>query len=281
MINRREFLNCVAGSTLVHALRANGQQSSTMVRKPLDILPGAEKNRKLKVVFVGAHVDDWVFCVGTLARYAREGHEVLCFSFTPGDSQGIADALHMPLDKLAALRTQDGMRGVKLIGARLKVLDQHNQKMVVDPETYIEFDKTLAAENPDVVFGMWPLQYHPDHRAAGNLAFNAWLQSGMKFQFYFCETFPGGEESSQQFAPNRWVDVESVYDLSRQAVMANSLEGKNLWADYEMCTQFRGREYGCQYAEAFVRIITVGSEKAPKHPVPGLWYSGMELGNDQ
>jgi LmbE family N-acetylglucosaminyl deacetylase len=281
MINRRKFLNCVAGSVLAHALRGSGQQSSTRARKPLDTLPGAEKNRKLKVVFVGAHVDDWVFCVGILARYARQGHDVLCFSFTPGDSQSIADAYHMPLNKLAALRTSDGMKGTKIIGARMKVLDQHNQKMVVSPETYIEFDKTLAAENPDVVFGLWPLQYHPDHRAAGNLAFNAWLQSGMKFDFFFCETFPGGEESSQQFAPNRWVDVESVLDLSREAVMANSLEGKSLWADYEMCTKFRGRQYGCQYAEAFVRINTVGSEKTPEHPVPGLWYSGLELGHDE
>ena len=43
-------------------------------------LPDSEKNRKLKVVFVGAHVDDWIFCVGTLARYTREGHDVLCYS---------------------------------------------------------------------------------------------------------------------------------------------------------------------------------------------------------
>jgi LmbE family N-acetylglucosaminyl deacetylase len=262
-------------------MRVRGQQSSTGAGKPVDTLPGAEKNRKLKVVFVGAHVDDWVFCVGTLARYAREGHDVLCFSFTPGDSQAIADAHHMPLDKLAALRTADGMRGTKLFGARLKVLDQHNQKMRVDPETYIEFDKTLAAENPDVVFGLWPLQFHPDHRAAGNLAFNAWLQSGMKFDFYFCETFPGDEQTPQQFAPNRWVDVESVFDLSREAIMANTLEGKGLWDDYEMCAKFRGREYGCQYAESFVRIVTVGSMKTPENPVPGLWYSGLNLAHDQ
>ena len=281
MITRRTFVNCVAGSLFVHALRVRGQQSATGARKPLDTLPGAEKNRKLKVVFVGAHVDDWVFCVGTLARYAREGHDVLVFSFTPGDSQGMADARHMPVEKLAALRTEDGMRGTKLIGARMKVLDQHNQKMRVDAETYIEFDKTLAAENPDVVIGLWPLQFHPDHRAAGNLAYNAWLQSGMKFEFYFCETFPGDEQTAQQFAPNRWVDVESVFDLSREAVMANTLEGKSLWADYEMCEKFRGREYGCQYAEAFVRLVTVGTETTPEHPVPGLWYSGLNLGHDE
>lgn len=201
MITRRTFLNCVAGTAFVHALHGRGQQSSTGERKPLDTLPGAEKNSKLKIVFVGAHVDDWVFSVGTLARYARAGHDVLCFSFMPGDSQGIADFYHMPVEKLAALRTQDGMRGTKLFGARLKVLDQHNQKMVVDPETYMEFDKTLAAENPDVVFGMWPLQYHPDHRAAGNLAFNAWLQSGMKFQFYFCETFQESRRARNSLLP--------------------------------------------------------------------------------
>ncbi len=119
MINRRAFFNCVAGGVFAHALRVGGQQSSPKAIRPVDTLPGAEKNRKLKVVFVGAHVDDWIFCVGTLARYAREGHDVLCFSFTPGDSQSIADAHHMPLDKLAAIRTEDGIKGTKLFGARL------------------------------------------------------------------------------------------------------------------------------------------------------------------
>ncbi len=281
MITRRTFFNCMAGSMAAQALRASGQPSTTNAGRPVDTLPGTGKNRRLKVVFVGAHVDDWVFCVGTLARYAREGHELVVLSFTPGDSQGLSEVFHMPVDKLAALRTNDGIKGTKLLGAQFKILDQHNQKMHVDAESYIAFDKTLAAEKPDVVFGLWPLQYHPDHRAAGNLAFNAWLQSGVKFDFYFCETFPGGESSSQQFAPNRWVDVESVLDLSRVAVMANSLEGKSLWADYEMCTKFRGREYGCQYAEAFVRIVTVGSEKALERPEPGLWYSGLDLANDE
>ena len=282
MITRRTFFNCVAGSVFAHALRVRGQQSSTGVRRPLDTLPGTEKNRKLKVVFVGAHPDDWIFCVGTLARYAREGHDVLCFSFTPGGSQRKANANQMPLDKLMPSGTEDGMRETKLLfGARLKFLDQHNQNIRVDPETYIAFDKILAAENPDVVFGMWPLQFHPDHRAVGNLAFNAWLQSGMKFEFYFCETWEREEQTSQQFAPNRWVDVESVFDLSREAILAFTPEGKRLWPDYELCATFRGREYGCQYAEAFVRIVTLGSEKPVENPVPGRWYSDFDFAHDK
>ena len=109
-MTRRTLFKGWAGGTFAHALLAGGQQSSAEARKPLDALPGAEKNRRLKVVFVGAHVDDWIFCVGTLARYAAERHEVLCFSFTPGDSQAMADGNHMPLDKLAALRREDSSR---------------------------------------------------------------------------------------------------------------------------------------------------------------------------
>ena len=58
MITKRTFFNCLAGSAIAHAIGVSGQQSSTEPRKPVDTLPGAEKNRKLKVVFVGAHVDD-------------------------------------------------------------------------------------------------------------------------------------------------------------------------------------------------------------------------------
>ena len=281
-MTRRTLFKCAASGFFAPAMLARGQQSSAQARKPVDTLPGAQKNRKLKVVLVGAHVDDWIFCVGTLARYAREGHDVLCFSFTPGDSQGMADARHISVDKLAAIRREDAMKGTKLFGAQFKILDQHNQKMHVDPEAYIQFNKTLAAENPDVVFGLWPLQFHPDHRAAANFAFNAWLQCGNKFEFYFCETYLASEETAQQFAPNRWVDVESVLDISRQAIRGNTIEDtKAIWADYETCARFRGAEYGCQYAEAFVRIVTVGSVKVPANPVPGLWYSGLDPAHDQ
>ncbi len=76
------------------------------------------------------------------------------------------------------------------------------------------------------------------------------------------------------------MDVGSVINLSREGILSNTLEGKSLWAEYEMCTKFRGREYGCQNAEAFARITSVGSVKTPENPVPGLWYSGVQLAHD-
>lgn len=279
-MTRKALLNSAACGVLAEVLLARAQEPSNKAATPLDILPGAEKNRKLKVVFVGAHVDDWGVCAGTLARYAREGHDVVCFSFTPGDSQGMANEHHMSLDKLAALRRGDAMRGTKIIGAQFKVLNQHNQNMRIDPEVYDDFNKTLAPENPDVVFGMWPLEFHPDHRAAANIAYNAWLASGMRFAFYFSETQEAAEMTTQQFVPNRWVDIESVMELKRESIVANTLIA-GWWPECEMWAKFRGGEYGCKYAEAFVHISTVASI-GPKNIAPRRWFGGgVQINQDK
>ena len=271
-MTRRTLFHSAAGGVLADVLPARAQPSSRSALTAADVLPGSEKNRKLKVVYVGAHVDDWGTCAGTLARYARGGHDVLCFSLTPGDSQSMADGNHMSLDKLAALRREDAVRGTRIIGAQFKVLNQHNQNMRVDPETYDAFNRTLAAEKPDIVFGMWPLEFHPDHRAAAMLAYNAWLANGMRFAFYFSETQEAAEMTTQQFAPNRWVDIEPVIGLKRESIMANTLI-KEWWPESEMWAKFRGGEYGCQYAEAFVRISTVATAN-PKNLAPRRWYGG-------
>ena len=72
-MTRRTLFHSAAGGALAGGLLAHGRQSSRKALSPADVLPRAEMNRKLKVVYVGAHVDDWGTCAGTLARYARDG----------------------------------------------------------------------------------------------------------------------------------------------------------------------------------------------------------------
>jgi LmbE family N-acetylglucosaminyl deacetylase len=192
----------------------------------------------------------------------------------------MAKANRMTVERLAVLRREDAVRGTKMIGARFTVLNQRNQNMRVDPETYDEFNNTLLVEKPDVVFGMWPLEFHPDHRAAAMLAYNAWLASGMRFVFFFSECQEASEMSTQQFAPNRWVDIEPVIDLKRDAVIANTFI-KDSWRECELWARFRGGEYGCQYAEAFVRIHTVAVAN-PANLAPRRWYAGgLQITHDK
>src|SRR3954471_2612846 len=216
LCRRMFFQNVLAGSAAAQTAQQPNKQAN-----PADSLPGAELKRKLKVVFVGAHVDDWIGCAGTIARYTNSGHEALLFSFTPGDSRSMADMNHMAVEEIAAIRRKDALQGAKILGAELRFLDQHNQNMQVNPEVYTAFNKLLVAEKPDVVFGMWPLEFHPDHRAVANISYNAWLQSGLAFQYFFCETEGGREMQSQQFIPSRYVDVESVMEQKRAAHAAN------------------------------------------------------------
>jgi LmbE family N-acetylglucosaminyl deacetylase len=110
------------------------------------------------------------------------GHRALLYSFTLGDSRSMADMNKLPLEELAANRRADALAGAKILRAELRFLDQHNQNMQVNPEVCIAFNKLLAAEKPDVVVGMRPLQFHPDRRAVASISYNAWLQSGMAFR---------------------------------------------------------------------------------------------------
>src|SRR5881397_2100809 len=264
------FQNIFATAAAAQSAAAQTAQQPNKQANPADSLPGAELKRKLKVVFVGAHVDDWIDCAGTIARYTNSGHAALLLSFTPGDSRSMADMNHLSVDKIAAVRRDDALLGAKILRAELRFLDQHNQNMQVNPAVYDNFNRLLAAEKPDVVFGMWPLEFHPDHRAAANISYNAWLQSGLKFQYFFCETAGGGEMQPQQFTPNRYVDVESVMEQKRSAHEVNRYIKKGV-PHAELWARFRGMEYGCQYAEAFVRILTV-LKMPPENITPRRWY---------
>ena len=102
--SRRNLFRWAGRSGLALPLLTRAQQRTRKDGVPADTLPGAALNRKLKVVFVGAHIDDWIDCAGTIARYAKAGHKALLLSFTPGDSWSMADINHMPLDGLGRIR---------------------------------------------------------------------------------------------------------------------------------------------------------------------------------
>src|SRR5580693_4914294 len=84
--------------------------------------------RKLKVIVVGAHVDDAQSgCGGTIARYADLSHDVIALSLTRGDSESIAADLHMPPRELAAKRYADALRSCALLNCRMVVLNYINR----------------------------------------------------------------------------------------------------------------------------------------------------------
>ena len=212
----------------------------------------AVSRRKLKVVVVGAHVDDpQSGCGGTIVLCAQLSHEVVAFSLTRGDSESIARSLHMAPQALAAKRYEDAVRSCRLLNCRLHTLNYVNRAIAITAERYEEFTKNLLAETPDIVLTHWPIDTHPDHRAASLLTYNAWLESGRKFPLYFYEVELG--QQTQDFLPTHYVDITSVAEQKKAAAFANTVTVQGWWPLHEQMQRFRGLERGCQFAEAFHR----------------------------
>jgi LmbE family N-acetylglucosaminyl deacetylase len=217
---------------------------------------------KLKIVVVGAHVDDpQAGCGGTMALYADLGHDVVAISLTRGDSISIARSLGMPNQELAARRSSDAVRSCRILGSRMIFLDHVNGDTVVDASSYNEFGHVLMDQQPAVVFTHWPIDTHRDHRAASLLTYDAWLRSGRGFALYFYEVELGTQ--THHFRPNHYVEITRVEERKRRACFANALTVQGWWPLHETMQRSRGMEHGCKAAEAFVSHVQARAKGVP------------------
>ncbi len=205
-------------------------------------------SRKLNVVCVGGHPDDPESgCGGTLARYSARGHNVTIIYLTRGEA-GIPGKTH---DEAAAIRTDEALKACRVLGATPVFAGQIDGSSEITNVRYEAFEKLLNAQQPDVVFTHWPVDTHRDHCAASLLTFQAWYRTGKKYPLVYFEVMSG--EQTQQFAPNFYVDVSETSEKKKEACFLHaSQEPSEFYAYHEQMERFRGLEYRCKRAEAFV-----------------------------
>jgi LmbE family N-acetylglucosaminyl deacetylase len=204
---------------------------------------------RLKVVVVGGHPDDPESgCGGTMARFADAGHEVVALYLTRGEA-GIRGKSH---DQAAAIRTAEVKKSCEILKVRPVFAGQIDGATEVTPDRYRAFAAILLAEKPDVVFTQWPVDTHRDHRAASLLAYDAWLGAGRSsFALYYYEVMTGSQ--TQAFRPTHYVNITATEPRKRAACMAHeSQDPQEFYATHDRMNRFRGREHGCEFAEAFV-----------------------------
>ena len=131
----------------------------------------AEDDGRLRVIAIFAHPDDADSKMGgTAALMARAGHAVKFVSITSGDaghqSQGGG--------ALASRRRAEAAEAGRRLGIDEYVtLDNHDGELL--PELHIrqQVIREIRKWNADVVLGLRPNDYHPDHRYAGVLVQDA------------------------------------------------------------------------------------------------------------
>jgi len=148
------------------------------------VTPSAAQETKLRIIAFGAHPDDSELRVaGTAAKWAALGHHVKFVSVTNGDIGHWQEAG----GPLARRRTQEVQQAAKLLGITTQVLDLHDGELEPTLENRRTITRLIRDWKADIVLGHRPEDYHPDHRAVGQLVRDA---SYMVTVPFFCPDTP-------------------------------------------------------------------------------------------
>lgn len=131
----------------------------------------SEKDDPIRVIAIFAHPDDGdVKMGGTAALLAEHGYAVKFLSLTNGD----AGHYNQGGGALAKRRRAEAKEAGRRLGiAEYEVLDNHDGELM--PELHIrkQVIREIREWKADVVIGLRPNDYHPDHRNAGKLVQDA------------------------------------------------------------------------------------------------------------
>jgi LmbE family N-acetylglucosaminyl deacetylase len=185
-----------------------------------------EERRRLLIV--GAHPDDAdIRAGGVAALAAQRGDEVLMVSLTNGD----AGHHEMGGAPLAWRRRQEAAQAGACLGARYITQDHHDGELQPTLALRREVVRLIRQFAPQLILGPRPWDYHPDHRAAGELLIDALYMTTVP---NFCSDAPhlrhmpvlayvyDGFERPCPFAPDVLVDIDSVMPRKLDALACHA-----------------------------------------------------------
>ena len=128
----------------------------------------------MNVVFIGAHPDDEMFCLGTLLLYRKHGDRVSLVCATNGD-KGISDDPDFPHAECARLRDQEMREVARTMDAEYHCLDEPDEALYDTWENRLRMIEAIRRTKADLLFTHFPQDYNLDHSATSALVFQAAL----------------------------------------------------------------------------------------------------------
>ncbi len=130
-----------------------------------------KKDTRIRVIAIFAHPDDADSkMAGTAALLAKMGVAVKFVSLTNGDAGHYAEGGGV----LGKRRREEAQRAAKKYGIEeYTVLNNHDGELLPDLNVRLQVIREIRKWNADVVLGLRPNDYHPDHRNAGKLVEDA------------------------------------------------------------------------------------------------------------
>jgi LmbE family N-acetylglucosaminyl deacetylase len=220
----------------------------------------------MNILGIGAHPDDLeLLCGGTLALYARQGHDVTMAVLTNGN----LGHPEVEPEEMGRVRRAEFEAAAALIGADTIWMGVDDELSVADLETRLKMVDVLRRANPDVILTHNPDDYHVDHRVAGQLAFEAaplacvynlktkYPSISKQALIYYFDTL-----GAVNFLPTEYVDISETVDIKKRMIRCHTSQGEwmktatgfDMEDVIEHVARVRGFAAGVPYAEGFRRL---------------------------
>jgi LmbE family N-acetylglucosaminyl deacetylase len=228
-----------------------------------------------RVLSIHAHPDDQEFTVaGTLARWARDGAEIVTVCLTHGDAgSNRFTPADMTRARLARIREEEQRAACRVLGIKDVVfLDYEDGVLTPTIEMRREVTRLIRRYRPDTVVCGDPTmrfygnQYmnHPDHRVAADVTLDAVFPSA-ETRFIFPELLEEGLPPHHvrevwlhgSSTSDTFVDIAATLPLKIQALREHHSQLGD-WDPSGMLKSWareQGRRKRLRAAEAFRRMI--------------------------
>ncbi|HNS03192.1 MAG TPA: PIG-L family deacetylase [Anaerolineae bacterium] len=221
-----------------------------------------------RLIVVAAHPDDLeTLCGGTVSLLTQRGVQVFSVNCTLGDI-GTQDAA-ATRPALATTRLLETEEAAAILGIeQVASLGRHDGELVADLELRAQIARLYRITQADTLITFdpfWAGQIHPDHRAAGQAALDAYMPS--KMPLYRPEHLrePGAGLGCLQRVflfstdrePDVFVDVGSVYETKLAACLAHRSQfpqGMKSLDWLQGMDEEHGKVIGAARAEVFRRM---------------------------
>ncbi|MBY9012951.1 MAG: PIG-L family deacetylase [Candidatus Lokiarchaeota archaeon] len=188
------------------------------------------ESKKLNILAIFAHPDDLsIFCAGTLARWAEEGHHIYALCCTSGEVGTLRRDLTK--EQVAATREKEVRAANDLIGVKETIiLDYPDAGFINGAELrkkLIYYVRNLKADRV-VTFDPWvTYEVHPDHLIVGRMAAEA--AAFAAFPLLHTDQIEEGVEPYEcsevwfmgllGHKPNYFVDISSTLEKKIEAAL--------------------------------------------------------------
>ena len=217
----------------------------------------------MRVLAIGAHPDDLeILCAGTLAKYAAQGDHVTMAVATNGE----VGSPTLAKKEIAEIRKEESMMAAAVIGADFVWMNHPDEFLFSNEHTRLDFLNVVRQSRPDVILTHGPSDYHPDHRATGQIVWDIRVMAtvpniktqappcGKIPEIYYCDTVAGID-----FVPQYYVDISSTFEVKKRMLACH--KSQSLWLEdqykmsyldfIEYIGRYRGLQCGSRYAECF------------------------------